>query len=146
MQLEIINNDLDAEMKQRTDQKNHKIYVRNVRNEKGNPIRTNQEEKTDEKNDSNLSKVNVEETDHMLLYKKILKFYYYIGSVFGWTVTTKNWKPYKHVMVYATTFFLLLGLFSMFRAQYNHYCHGEYIKILELCSLYGMAVSVIYIL
>ena len=112
----------------------------------GNSIRRNQGQKQRVQPRRNLKipelKINPEETEHMNMYRRIIKFLNFTGTLLGFTCRY-DWKWHSHFFSWLANFLICFGCLSSLFTQYVHCQNGEYIRILELCSLFGVVVSVI---
>lgn len=146
LQLDINNADLDREMVERAEGKHLKLNVRQLNHPNGNSISRNEGQKQCVQPTRDLQilklKVNHEETEHMKMYKKIMKYFELLGIFFGAKLQF-DWKPFSHFFVYVTSLFLLFAWFSAFFTHYKHFQNGESIRQLEVCAVYGLGISVI---
>lgn len=136
--MEII--DLEEEMEDQ-DEQNLKLNVKNLKQSNhsvANPPR--EHEGHQQRNDSYLLKINPEETEHMKLFRKIIKFFDLAGIIFG-TKFSFDWKPRTYVMYWFTHFFI--SFISILRQQYMHCQNGDHFRIIELFAIYGIGISVL---
>lgn len=142
-ELKVIDNDSAAEMKKRVEEENVQRIGKQSNPLIQNSTRINQEHKQHgQPYECYLPKVDPEETEHIKLHQKIINYFDFLGIFFG-TKFRFDWKPHKHFLVWYTSLLLIFVWFSILRGQYIHYRSGDYVRILELCAIYGMALSVI---
>lgn len=82
-------------------------------------------------------------TEHIIMYRQTINYFNFFGQFVG-IHYSYDYDPRKLI-----AFWFAMSLFpfvygSIIYTQCLHYVNGDYIRILELCAVYGMAISVLY--
>lgn len=90
---------------------------------------------------TNNDDVQSEEPEQKKLYEKCLKLIRVLAFTLGIRIT-HSWEPRKNFLFCFCCFFHVFCAYAITYTVYVHYVHGNYVRILEPLSIFGMSLSV----
>lgn len=142
MQLEIINTDLDAaHIAQLNEERiaDRKNIFKDEGDVKGEQREAAYDEPITEIDDE--PDIDPNDTEHMKLFLQILNFYGLFAFAFGCEVSYK-WKKWRYPFFYICNITLAFCTYTLFYSIHKHYKAGNYVQIIEPCSIFGATSSV----
>lgn len=83
----------------------------------------------------------IQKSEGMMAYKKVIWFFEIFCPVFG-TTLRYDWVPARHFLVWFTTFLIVYDILIVVYTVMFHYNNGNYSKILEPLAMVGVTSSV----